>query len=345
MLRLLLARTFAGKWPGCIAYPATLLIIALAYAAGRWVWPSMQVYPFFFFFPAIIVSAALFNHGCGYLATIASTLLIARHLPPKDSFVVAETRDWLALGMFLAVGLVLCALLEQLREALRRAQAAESQSELFLREAVHRFKNDLTIVTALLRSQGRQLEDVKAKAALSNTANRVLVMSRVHERLRVGRGAAAVVNTQEFIGDLCADLKASLLDLRPVSIEVQAEAHALPHERAVAVGLIINEALTNALKYAFPEGRTGMVGVVFRRRGGEFMLQVKDDGVGFDPDRPPRTGGLGRRLVQSMAQQLDGCLAIEPDEGAPGTLVTVTFPATTPCAEAQQRPPVAAPAP
>jgi two-component sensor histidine kinase len=116
------------------------------------------------------------------------------------------------------------------------------------------------------------------------------------------------------------------VDLRPVAVEVAAEPHPLSHQQAVAVGLIINEAVTNALKYAFPDERRGTVSVSFNRLDEAFMLRVKDDGIGFDPERAPRVGGIGRRLVHSMAQQLDGSLTVEPDEGQPGTVVTVTFP-------------------
>jgi two-component sensor histidine kinase len=309
----------------------------LAYTANRWLWPTIQVYPFFLFFPVIVLTGALFDHGTGYLATLLSTLVVALLLPPTDSVWVANPRDLLALGAFLLTGLLLSALLELLhrslrtaRDALRRAQAAEEQKELFLREAIHRFKNDMAIVMALLRSQSRQLTDAQAKAALANTANRVLVMSRVHEQLRVGASADALVNTQKFFAALCDDLTSALLDLRPVTITVEAEAHELSQKHAVAIGLIVNEAVTNALKYAFPDDRAGTVGVTFRREADRFRLEVRDDGVGFDPERAPSQGGLGRRLVQSMAQQIGGTLAIAPDTGAPGTIVTVSFPVAGP---------------
>ncbi len=153
---------------------------------------------------------------------------------------------------------------------------------------------------------------------LANTANRVAVMARVHDRLRVGPGAAARVNTQEFIKGLCADLQASLVDLRRSRWRSKPSPIAFRTSRAVAVGLIINEAVTNALKYAFPDEHPGTVTVSFHRQGEAFLLRVKDDGVGFDPERAPRVGGVGRRLIQSMAQQLDGSLTVEPTRAGPG---------------------------
>lgn len=212
------------------------------------------------------------------------------------------------------------------RAAEMQARIAEEQKDLSLSEAVHRFKNDITIVVSLLRLQERRLGDGEAKAMLANTANRIAAMARVHDRLRVGRGVAAEVNTQEFIKGLCANLQASLVDLRPVSLEVAAEPHRLLHEQAVAVGLIINEAVTNALKYAFPDERLGTVAVSFRCQGEALLLRIEDDEIGFVPGCAPKGSGVGRRLVQSRALQLDGSLSVEPGDGKSGTVVRVTFP-------------------
>jgi two-component sensor histidine kinase len=333
-------RLMLRQWPRWAAYVAATFAVGAAFAASRWVWPEMQAYPFFFYFPAVFVTAVLFDHGSGHWAAVLAAILLTLQLEPRLSFWIAEPRDQLAWLAFVVFSLLLASLVEEMRNFLHRTQAAEhkaraaeqqarraeEQKDLFLREAVHRFKNDITIVGSLLRLQERRLGDGAAKAMLANTANRVEVMARVHDRLRVGPGSAAEVNTQEFIKGLCADLQASLVDLRPIMVEVAAEPHPLSHEQAVAVGLIINEAVTNALKYAFPDERPGTVIVSFHRRGEAFLLRVKDDGVGFGPERAPRVGGVGRRLVHSMAQQLDGSLTVEPDEGQPGTVVTVTFP-------------------
>ena len=282
------------------SYIAALLIVGAAFAASHLVWPSMQAYPFFFYFPAVFMTAVLFNHGSSFFATALAASLVTLKLEPTHSFWIAQSRDQLAWLAFLS--LLLAGLVEETRNALLRTQAAEQlaraaeqhartaeeQKDLFLREAVHRFKNDITIVVSLLRLQERRLDDGAAKTMLGNTANRVAVMARVHDRLRIGRGVAAEVNTQDFIKGLCADLQASLVDLRPVTVEVAAEPHPLSHEQAVAVGLIINEAVTNALKYAFPEERSGTVRVSFRRDGEALLLQVKDSGIGFDRARALR---------------------------------------------------------
>ena len=324
------------------SYAAAMLLVGAAFAASHWVWPEMQAYPFFFYFPAVLLTAVLFNHGSGLFATALAASLVTLQLEPKHSFWIAHSRDQLAWLAFAVVSLLLAGLVEALRDTVHSAQAAEhkaraaemqartaeEQKDLFMSEAVHRFKNDITIVVSPLRLQERRLCDGASKSMLANTANRIAVMARVHDRLRVGRGAATEVNTQEFIRGLCADLQASLVDLSPVTVEVAAEPHPLSHEQAVAVGLIINEAVTNALKYAFPDERPGTVAVSFRRQGEAFLLRIEDDGIGFDPKCAPRGSGVGRRLVQSMALQLDGSISVEPGDGKSGTVVGVTFPHT-----------------
>jgi two-component sensor histidine kinase len=102
------------------------------------------------------------------------------------------------------------------------------------------------MIIALLRMQERSIEDLKARAALRTSSDRLAVMGRVHERLQRTDGPVAVVSTDEFIQGLCDDLKTALIGLRPISLQVAVERSLLSQDRAVAVGLIINELLTNA---------------------------------------------------------------------------------------------------
>src|SRR5207253_1510314 len=120
-------------------------------------------------------------------------------------------------SIFIATGIVSASILEalhvaieQLTKANRQLLSADSDKDLLLREASHRFKNELSILGALLRLQQRSLSDGAASSALSSTADRVQVLARVHERLqRAEQGA--VVDTRDFISALCDDLKAALV--------------------------------------------------------------------------------------------------------------------------------------
>jgi two-component sensor histidine kinase len=140
--------------------------------------------------------------------------------------------------------------------------------------------------------------------------------------------AAAIVSTSEFISGLCNELRTSMIGLRPVVVRMEIEDHDVLHDRAVSIGLIVNECLTNALKYAFPDDRAGTVVIRFAREGDTFVLLVKDDGIGIAFEQPRSSGtGLAQRLIRSMVAQLEGTYDIRPDAGDPGTIVTVRFPA------------------
>jgi two-component sensor histidine kinase len=318
-------------------FAATGAVVATAALLMLWLWPILDGYPFVLFYPAIILCAVLFNHRSGVLA-VALSVLAAKvlFLPPTGSLRIETGRVALALSLFILIGLLTAILIEELHRALRHATlanqklaAAEEEKDLLLREATHRFKNDLSVIIALLRMQERSIEDPKARAALKAASDRLAVMGRVHERLRRSDGSVAVVSTDEFIQGLCDDLKAALIGLRPISMQVAVERHLLSQDRAVAVGLIINELLTNALKHAFPDDRHGHVRVSFERAGEGFVLRMSDNGVGIAPHTGTKGSGLGQRLVRSMADQIGGTLDIKPEEGGAGTVVTVRFPATS----------------
>ncbi len=146
------------------------------------------------------------------------------------------------------------------------------------------------------------------------------------------------MDTKEFIEGLCRDLDRAVSggELRPVALIAEAESHTLDAERAVHLGLVLNELVTNALKYAFPDNGAGTVRVRFNREGESFVLSVSDDGVGLPAhetsaamraagERPLGTG-LGTRLLQGLAAQLRGALSRRQGENGVGTLAELRFP-------------------
>ncbi|WP_052214705.1 sensor histidine kinase [Belnapia sp. F-4-1] len=150
-----------------------------------------------------------------------------------------------------------------------------------------------------------------------------------------------MVNTQHFIEGLCADIIAAQMGdgLRPVALVTEAEAHTLDTERAVQLGLVLNEAVTNALKYAFPKDRAGTVQVRFAREAGEFVLTVADDGIGLPaegellgapPAMPLQGSGMGTRLLRALAAQLRGTFSRQPGECGRGTVAGLRFRAAPP---------------
>lgn len=209
----------------------------------------------------------------------------------------------------------------QRRHAEDALRMSDDQRKLLLSDINHRVKNHLQSVGGLLDVASRRSETLdEAKAALAAGASRLGVLGRVYTRLHLA-DHATVISMRGFIETLCADLNASLIGERAVAVRVEAADVELDSTRAVLVGLIVNELVQNALKYAFPDDRAGTVCVFFEREGDGFRLAVHDDGTGL-PEEARR--GSGTRLVRALAQQLSGSVDWQ---GPPGTDVTIRFPA------------------
>ncbi|WP_052389738.1 DUF4118 domain-containing protein [Belnapia moabensis] len=351
------------RWPTWARYAAAAAIVAAAFLLRRAADPILpQGYPYLLAFVAVLLSAALFDHATGLLATGLSAALAAYfYLPPVGSLAVQNQGDIVGLGLFGAVGAVISLIVETLHRALADRQRAlddlarsnvelrrsEERRGLLLREFRHRTRNDLHSLVGLLRLRARAAPSDAAREGLREAAEHAMALARVHTHLAGTDGAggadeeAAVVNTRRFIEGLCADIIAAQMGdgLRPVALVTEAEAHTLDTERAVQLGLVVNEAVTNALKYAFPEDRAGTVRVCFAREAEEFVLTVADDGIGLPaegellgapPGTPPHGSGLGTRLLRALAAQLRGTFSRHPGECGRGTVAGLRFRAAPP---------------
>jgi two-component sensor histidine kinase len=299
-------------------------------------------YPFVLSILAVITSAALFGQWVGIIATVASAIASTYlFVAPARSVSLESIEELLALITFTGIGfassIVISALydaVQQLTEtnvelstANRQLAAADEEKDTLLQEIAHRNKNDLSMLIAMINLERRNLRDKGAVDALDSISNRIHVLSRSQDRLVRAKGEA-VVHSNAFITDLCDDLRSAFAELRPIRLKVDIEDHPLRQERAVPVGLIINELVTNALKYAFPDGRSGTVRISFIREQETFCLSVEDDGKGIDVEAKPTGSGLGQRLLRSMAIQLGGYIEIRSRPGATsaGTIGVVRFP-------------------
>jgi len=208
---------------------------------------------------------------------------------------------------------------EQVRRSLR-------EKEVLLREVHHRVKNNLQVVSSLLKLQSRKIDDDKSRELLQESQSRIWSMSLVHERLYQ---SADLVNVDVpgYVRTLVGGLCQTFMPDRPQDVRVRQDvcSAALEIDTMIPCGLIINELVTNALKYAFPAGRGGTIDVLLQRRAdGRLELSVADDGVGLPPSLDYTTSeSLGLRLVTMLAEdQLDGELSIHRDGG---TRVVVRF--------------------
>lgn len=208
------------------------------------------------------------------------------------------------------------------RKALEEQLRATSElNRILLFDINHRLKNQLQAVSAMLSMAARDIHEPKAHAALAAAARRLTVLARVNDRLHLDEGATRV-RAIDFIEPLCDDLRSGLIEGRPIALRTLIDTQiALDPQRAVSVGLIINELVANALKYAFPDERPGAVSIQLRRVNTDFCLEIADNGVGFDYTNMKQ--GSGTRLVQLLAQQLAADLGWKRDSG---TRVQLCFP-------------------
>jgi PAS domain S-box-containing protein len=216
----------------------------------------------------------------------------------------------------------------QRKKADEALKCSLAEKEVLLREVHHRVKNNLAAIIGLLELQSCVVEDPTGKMLLSEFCGRVRSMSLVHEKLYRSESVSKI-DCQDYITDLMVQLRSSLY--RPeVVLDVDAQGVELPLDVAVPCGLIINELVTNALKYAFPRRKplagadVCRVGVSLTRGEGNFTLSVCDNGVGFPPDLDWSSGKtLGLFLVKMLGQhQMGGALDISSGKGC---RVTLTF--------------------
>jgi two-component sensor histidine kinase len=203
-----------------------------------------------------------------------------------------------------------------------------------LSEAVHRARNDLQRLAATLHLQAGVAGEPAARQAFNEASERITALARINARLDRHRDdGQPEVDSRGFLEGMVEDLRDGVVGLRPIALVVSAEAHTMPMARAVPIGLIVNELIGNALKYAFPDDHEGRLEVGFQRIGGEFILIVEDYGVGLDPAAAPQGSGLGSRISRALAGQLGGHLTSAPAAPAsnrPGVRWTMHFPATGP---------------
>lgn len=314
--------------PVALRYLLATAIVLLCFILRTMVAAWMGGYPFLLFFPAIILISVLFDRGTGVFAVLLSTLLAWYFfVPPLRSLALPGWESALPLALYVTVGLFLAITIEALRStADRLARASENLEhadklkKLLIEDINHRVKNHLASVNGLLHLSFRDISDADAKAAIREATGRIGVLGKLYTRLHLGNEATTVC-ARDYICSLCDDLREGVIGVRPVALRVHPADVVISSVQAVPVGLIINELVENALKYAFPGDRAGTIEVRFDQgRDGQFELVVSDDGVGYDPGAS-RVGG-GTRLVRALAQQLHGRLE---QAGPPGTSYRIMF--------------------
>ena len=181
-----------------------------------------------------------------------------------------------------------------------------AENELLLKEIHHRVKNNLEMVKSLIALQSAQIDDPVTKDAMIASQNRVQSMGIIHQKLYQGTNLGSIEMKDYFI-NLSEGILDSFNAEDRVKIECAMDNLELDVDTAVPIGLIVNELLTNALKYAFPEDQQGVINISLEKDSEHNLkLQVRDNGIGKTAGVAPKGTGFGSQLIQLLTRQLNG---------------------------------------
>jgi two-component sensor histidine kinase len=192
-----------------------------------------------------------------------------------------------------------------------------AEKDLLMKDIHHRVKNDLYLIISLLESQSLFLKNDAARAALKDTQNRVHAVFLVHEKL-YGSMAVPELNDHTHVLELISHLYETFdTGNQHIVITHSIEPIYLDKAEVLPLAIILNEAVTNALKYAFPDGRKGKIHLTLAQiPTGMIQMEIRDNGVGLPAGYHPAVGKtLGFTLITGLADQLGGDCGIENDDG------------------------------
>lgn len=214
-------------------------------------------------------------------------------------------------------------LLSQQKEEIEKQHA---QKAILLKEIHHRVKNNLQVISSLLNLQSREVKDGAAKDALNEGKNRVRSMALIHQRL-YQKDELGLIDMQEYIEELVHNLQHSFAktdteitiktSLSPVNADV---------DKAIPLGLILNELITNAYKYAFEGREKGQIALSMNiDEDRTFSLSVEDNGVGISENGTNKPQSFGMKLIKSLSKGLDGKLEVLSQDGTKISLLIPEF--------------------
>ncbi len=195
-----------------------------------------------------------------------------------------------------------------------------AQNEVLVKEIHHRVKNNLEIISSLLELQSRQTQDETAQLAMLESQARVKSMGLLHQKLFQNQEQVSI-EMRDYFQKLSNNLLQTFNVREQVDVQIDMDPIELDMDTAIPIGLMVNELITNSLKYAFPDRRNGRIELRLQPEDSEYLeLTVADNGVGKEPVTAPKGTGFGSQLIQLLTQQLQGVM-----QESHGVGTSVTF--------------------
>lgn len=214
---------------------------------------------------------------------------------------------------------------EQLNNALISAGRERDRVQALLGELNHRIGNSLQLVSAYVGLQARRYDDPKIVKACSSVSARISAIAAAQRRLKLADDLQTT-DTESFLVPVIEDLGKNMPERDLVAFDTHVEKVSISARNAVSISVILLELVTNAAKYAFPEGEKGAIGIAVKQDGDDLMLTVEDDGVGLVANEKK---GSGNGIISSLVSSLEGRIRrapAKPGQPRPGLKVTVKFP-------------------
>lgn len=193
-------------------------------------------------------------------------------------------------------------------------QKKNKEKEFLLKEIHHRVKNNLEIVSSLLALQSEQITDRKVRDAMQKSQHRVHSMSMIHQKLYQGKSLSAI-EMKDYFTNLSNYIVDTFDAGSRVRVDCEMESLELDVDMAVPIGLIVNELLTNSMKYAFPNGEKGEVIVSLKEHQNQLFLEVSDNGIGKPHAGSNEGTGFGTQLIELLTKQLEGKMSLNVKDG------------------------------
>lgn len=262
--------------------------------------------PFALIYPTVLL-ATLYGHWRAGIVTLTVTFAWAWYfvLPATGSFTFTDPTDPARVLLNGACCLVVIFFAEVFRKAAHSTMAdiqrAADRRLALLAELEHRTKNNFALVASMLEIQKRRTGNEALHRPLDDAVGRVRTFAEAYSNLDIEQAEDREVGMRSYLDILLDRLEAAAF---PPNLQLYREIEdiELPRETAVAIGLYLNEALSNALKYGFPDERRGTVGVYFHVRDKDWRLSIEDNGIGLSSESEAG-GGLGASLMAAFAQQ------------------------------------------
>lgn len=307
--------------PALLRYLSGLGVWVISFTLRLLMQPFTPLSPFLLFIPGLMLVTWLWGRGPTLLYAVTTTIAVSVYFVPRDElFHFTDPIEVTTSLQFVFVAIPVIYIVERLVAARRQLGTQlqsitelSAQQQTLLEEINHRVKNHLQAIIALMpTAQDERIDQIRV---------RMLVLARVYDKLRL-RSAGAKVDSESFLAGLTGDFQTSLAPNGLVRLDCSVACGPLGSKEAVFLGLIANEAVSNALKYAFPEGR-GAIHISLHEYSGKRILLIQDNGAG-DAGESKGTG-QGRRLMSRLAKNLAGEVEIG---GPPGYFVKVTYPSS-----------------